>query len=512
MSSTRRSGRAQGPGRQAGRSLRRHRRPHAGSSGGFTLIETLVATTVLVTGLLSLVGLLDTSTKVGALNRQREAATNLDRQILEDARGIPYAQLSPASIVALLQAEPGLASSTPGPVWQVSRSGTTYTVTVKECSIDDPKDGVGKHVNGFGENPFCKDSGEREWTAGEPLDTQPEDLKRITADVSWSVTGRSPDVRQVETVTAAGAAPGLNATNLRLEAASVPTAPVIETEPFSGALTFSVSAPAGTAAMRWSLEGAAQSPPPTLKEGTTWTFTWPIPNPGVSDGTYTVSVQAIDKTGVLGPPVSIPVTLIRNRPAPVSGLKGGFNTINVGGVPETVVELEWQANAVRNVIGYRVYRPGGGGLACPAPPAGLTALSTSTTCIDKAPPARSSGELTYQAVALFRNANGIVEQGPPGSFTIAGGTPAPPNPPSKLELRHNAEGAVELTWTAPAGGPPPIFYRIYRGSTNYTSRYDVTAGANTGYTDSDASPEHTYWVTAVDENLTESTFLGPVTG
>jgi type II secretory pathway pseudopilin PulG len=489
---------------------REGRRPHAVDSAGFTLIETLVATILLVTGLLSLFGLLDSTVKASTATRQREAATNLARQILEDARGIPYAQLSPGSIVADLQAEPGLASTSVGPSWQLLRGGATYTVTVEECSIDDGKDGWGKHVNAFGEDPFCKDPGEHESKAGEPLDAQPEDLKRITVDVSWTAHGRSPDVHQVQTVTAAGAAPGLNAINLHLELPFVSTKPVIETQPTSGMLTFAVSSPAGTTAMRWSLEGAAQSPPPTREEGTMWTFSWPIPDPGVSDATYTVSVQAIDKTGVLGPPVSIPVTLIRNTPAPVSGLKGGFNTINVAGASETAVELEWHASAERNVVGYRIYRPAGG-LACPSS-GDLAVLSVATACIDKEPPKPTSSELTYQAVALYRNSAGAVVQGPLASFTIVGGPPAPPSPPTKLELTHNAEGAVELSWAAPASGPPVVFYRIYRGSTNYTSRYDVTAGATTGYTDSDASPEHTYWVTAVDENMTESTFLGPVTG
>jgi type II secretory pathway pseudopilin PulG len=484
---------------------------------GFTLFEVLIAAVVLIIGLTALFGLLDTSLKATAATRAREGATNLARQILEDAHSIPYAQLSPNSIVSELQAMNGLANTSSGPAWQVVQRGITYTVTANECSIDDPKDGYGKHLNALGENPFCKDTGEKEWTSGETtFDATPEDLKRVTVDVKWTAQGRSPDVHQVETLTSAGEAPGLNASGLHLETPTVSTGNAgTETEPVitsaaTTTLTFAVSAPTGTTAVRWSLEGTSQTPAP-VQSGTTWTFSWAIPYPGVSDGTYEVSAQAIDSTGVDGPPVSIPVKLIRGIPTAVSGLTGGFNTINVSGTPAKVVELQWRANSERNVIGYRVYNPSPPGeLVCPE--SALT-LSLAVSCIDKLnPPSPSSPNLTFTARALYRDATGVVQQGPAGSFKIVGGPPAAPNAPTKLKLSRNAEGAAVLEWTAPVGGPEVTFYRIYRGSTDYTSRYDVTGGSTPGYTDTKAVGVQTYWVTAVDANLTESEFKESVTG
>jgi type II secretory pathway pseudopilin PulG len=327
---------------------------------GFTLVETLVAAVVLVVGLGTLLGLVNGSLKASASTRAREGATNLARQILEDAHTIPYGQISPSAIVGELQAMSGLADSSSAAGWQVKQRGFTYTVSVSDCSIDDPKDGYGVHENKVTkENPFCAESSTEGTEAEDP---QPEDLKRITVDVTWPAIGRSPDVHQVEMLTAAGEAPGLSASGLHIELPAgyeVPT-PVIATEPISNSLTFAVTAPSSTAAMRWSLEGAVQSPAPVLKSGTTtWTFTWSIPQPGVPDGTYQVSAQAIDRTGVLGPPVSMSVTLIRGVPAAVTGLSGGFNTINVAGTPKQVVELQWNANNERNVIGYRIYNPRG---------------------------------------------------------------------------------------------------------------------------------------------------------
>jgi prepilin-type N-terminal cleavage/methylation domain-containing protein len=494
---------------------------------GFTLIETLVAIVVLVTGLVGLLGLLDSSVKASAATHQREAATNLARQILEDARGIPYPQISPSSIIPQLQALPGLANEGSGSSWQLVRSHTTYTITLKECSIDDGKGGQwGVHkitVGGVVQNPFCGDAGEKEFegTAGEVQDPQPEDLKRITVDVTWTAIGRSPDVRQVETLSAAGAAPGLSATNLELEApppevGSAKTKPVIISSAV-GSLKFAVYSPTGTAAMRWSLEGVAQPTAPTLKEGNTWTFSWAIPDTGegaVGDGTYTVGVQAIDKLGVLGPPVSIPVTLIRNIPAAPSVLKGGFNTINMAGTPTKVAELQWQGSTERSVIGYRVKGPEG--LTCPG---SLATLSTATSCIDFGKSPEKYTASTYSVAALYRGAEGEVKEGAAATLSIPAGAPTAPNAPTALKIERNPEGIVELHWTPPSGGEPVIFYRVYRGAAgaaagstpDYTSRYDVAPGTATSYIDNNASEPHSYWLTAVDASLTESSFLGPET-
>jgi prepilin-type N-terminal cleavage/methylation domain-containing protein len=493
-----------------------HRPPYRGPrptpracEDGFTLIEVLIAAVVMVIGMAALFGLLDTAGKATASTRAREGATNLAREILEDARTVPFAQISPTTITGQLQAMNGLSNASSGPSWQVVRRGVTYTVTVSECSIDDPKDGYGVH-----DTTFCKDAGEKEGTE----DSTPIDLKRITVDVKWSALGRSPNVHQVETLTAAGEAIGPSASNLELTSpkVSAPTAPVVITEPASKELGFSVSSPSGTAAVVWSLEGSRQSPAPTFEKGTTWTFSWPIT--GLSDGTYQVAAQAVSTTGVIGPPISISVTLIRGTPTAPKTVRGGFNTVSVSGAATKVTELTWQANAERNVIGYRVYNPSKE-LVCPAT---LATLSPATSCIDFKPPQTKAPNLTYEVVALYRKAEGEllskeVSQGPPGTVTMEGGEPPPPGPnvpEGPLTLVHNADGSVTLNWSAPkAGGPPVAFYRIYRETTNYDARYDVTpSGATTTYTDTKATGVHSYWVTAVRASLTESPLLGPVSG
>ena len=486
--------------------LHGHRRSRLRGQDGFTLFETLIAAVVLVIGLTTLLGLLDTSLKATAATRAREGATNLARQVLEDAREIPYSQLSPNSITTELQEKAGLKDESTASGWQVVQRGITYTVTASDCSIDDPKDGYGVHENALKENPFCSESA----TTG-TADAQPEDLKRVTVDVTWTATGRKPDVHQVETLTSAGEAPGLNATNLHLASGTVYSGtaaePVITTQPASASLTFEVSAPPSTAAMKWSLDGVTGSPAPAYKTGTTWTFSWSIPIATATDGTYQVNAQAIDPTGVVGPPVTLSVTLLRSTPAAPKGLAGGYNTIFVEGAAQKVVELEWQANTERNVIGYRIYNQSKA-LVCPGSAA---TLSLSLSCIDFSPLSTSSA-LTYTAYAVYRNFKGELAEGAGNAFTIAAGPPAAPNAPKSLSAEKQEDGSVKLKWTAPeAGGPAVVFYRIYRGSTNYTSRYAVVTAGTNEYTDSSASTPHEYWITAVDANLTESPFFEPVT-
>jgi type II secretory pathway pseudopilin PulG len=491
---------------------------------GFTLFEVLIAAVVLIIGLTALFGLLDTSVKASAATRAREGGTSLAREILEDARTLAYPQISPNSIVGQLQAMHGLENKSGGATWQIVRRGVTYTVAVKECAIDDPKDGWGKHENPITkENPFCKDPGEQEYKAGEAVeDPRPENLKRITAEVTWPAIGRKPAVKQVETLTAAGEAPGLSAGELKLitptlGAGNSPTAPVIVAQPVENKLVFSVQSPSGTKAMEWALDGVRQTNEPTFVSGTgtEWRFSWFIPLGEVSDGAYQISVQAVDATGVYGPPISITVTLIRSIPVAPKITYAGFNEIYVAGVKKKVVELQWQANTERNIIGYRVYDPANE-LVCPKEAA---TLSLQVTCIDflESPksPSLLSFNLTYSVVALYRPAEAealsktTISQGPAGTRALSK-TPLAPGEMTKLDAKKNTEGAVVLRWPEPVG-VAPAFYRIYRGSANYTSRYAIVSPATREFTDTDTEVEHEYWVTAVSESMTEtSPPFGPV--
>lgn len=501
--------------RQIGRawpvSHRIRRSPSVGAEAGFTLVEVLISMVILVVGLLSLVTMLDTSVKASMTTRAREGATNLARQIVEDARTIPYAQIVPTSIESQLQtikAESGypLADSSSTSGWQIERRGITYTVAVKECAVDNPKDGLATAKTHEEAKTFC--AGQENWKEG-TVDAEPEDLKRIAVETSWTIAKHTSTLTQVSTLTAAGQAIGLIAKELKLVPPPEPfkggvTAPVIIASVTQ--LTFSVSFPEGTTAIDWSLEGAKQKEITVSSKATSTTFSWTIS--GVSDGTYQVSAQAVNSTGVIGPPISIPVRLIREAPkAPnANEIMGGFNAVYVSGTKTEAAELQWKANSERDVIGYRVYGPGEK-LICPE---SVETLSTATSCIDFHVLA-SETERAYSVVALYRNAEEELTESSPGKITIKRSESTAPNPATSLVATKNADGTVTLTWTAPSGGAAaPSFYRIYRGSTNYASRYAETT--ETTFKDSDATETHKYWVTAVSSKLVESTFSNEASG
>jgi type II secretory pathway pseudopilin PulG len=487
------------------------RRLELARADGFTLIEALMAAVILIVGLIGLLGLVDVSVRASASTRAREGATSLAREIVEDARTIPYAQIIPISIESQLQAMNGLTNESSASGWQIKRRGFTYTIAVKECAIDDPKDGLAKTHDS---KIFCEE--QQDWTEG-VVDTAPENLKRITAEVSWTFQKRTSTVKQVSTLTAAGQGIGLLAKELKLTSPIVSTTPVI-TGAAIKTLTFSVSFPEGTAAVDWSLEGAKQEELTPASNATSLTFLWPINEPPlhpyVSDGTYQVAAQAVNSTGVIGPPISIPVRLIRGVPKAPTEIIGGFNTVYKEGVATEVVELQWKANAERNVIGYRVLGPKKE-LICPE--TNPEALSTTTSCIDLA---GKLSEGTYSVVALYRNyavAGEPVQEGLPGTtvLPILRATSIAPSAPSGLVATKKPDGSVTLTWKPPTGVTTPVsFYRIYRGLTTYTSpnytiRYDETSAEcpeeKCSYTDTEATKEHRYWVTAVSSTLTEST-------
>lgn len=507
---------------------------------GLTLIEVLAATLVLAVGIVGTFGLLNTSAKTAAQTHDREGAVSLARQIAEDARTIPFAQLTPSTVVEKLQAMTGLENATPSETtWHIVRgksgtqAGGTYTVNVSECNIDEPKNGLAKtsELTAAEAAEYCeKHKGEEEWKTGDAIDATPIDFKRVTVKVSWSggnTSKRSPYVEQVTMIGAAGESTSLSANELKL---LPPPEPSCESSKKSGEecitqptitatsseLTFSVCAPKSSTGVLWSLEGVLQSPSAeetttTCKsgEGYIWKFKWKIE--GLSDGTYQVSAQATTTKGVQGPTVTIPVTLIRKQPAAPKGVKGGFNEVYIGGVRTKAIELEWEANSERNVIGYRVLGPSKE-LVCPSK---SSELSLTLTCIQTH--AYESG-LVYKVVALYRNSTGEVVEGEEAKFPLAYPAPSAPPPPGSLKLE-NGTGTVKLTWKPPTSGEEVAFYRIYRGSSGescpmpYTSRYEsASAVAEPSFTDTTTTTTHTYCVTAVSYSLAESSFAGPVSG
>jgi Tfp pilus assembly protein PilV len=465
---------------------------------GFTLIEVVVAASILIVGVLGVLSLLNAANRATVRTKSREAATNLAREAIEAGRAVPYPDLTPGNLVAQLQAQPGLADALPGAAWEIKRRGITYTVTATVCSVDDGSaDGYGDHTGGF----FCSDSA----TTG-AADTNPDDYKRLAITVGWKNGSNVSSVKQEAVINNPGSA---FAPAVRTLTAN-PAPPIVNTGPTPTTTSIAFAATTSTSAQQitWSVDGVERGT--ITGPATSFTFTWDLA--GVVDGTYLVTVDAFDRYGESGASRTMTVKINRSQPAAPPNVRGSRNPLW-----NNLVELEWDPSPERDVIDYKVFRMKG----VSQNPAGDDLICTNnvgdpnpTACQDTNAPG-SNPKYYVVAEAPARSGSGL-EYGALSSIVDT----------SLLDLRPIAPASVSTTCATPAGvqlsWPPGAdldgsirYYRIYRDdNTSYTKRYDRTGtGADVTWTDTTpGAANHTYWVTAVDNQLSESTFAPGASG
>jgi prepilin-type N-terminal cleavage/methylation domain-containing protein len=533
---------------------------------GFTLIEVMVAALVLVAGLLGVVSLLDTANATDASTKAREQGVNLARELIESGRSIPYAQLTP-DVSTRVQTMPNLASINPkgSPLgWQIQRRGVTYTVAMGSCAVDDPADGYGPEdptlfcasttgqpstpcpqllstgqINGNA-NVINQISGtltgqvsiglcgidlnltgrisdltqadvalcvasacQNQPTTG---DQTPDDYKRIYALVTWKTGSGNGRYALVSTIVNN---PGLASGPLVRSIGFQPQVPLLTplfTDTFLGlTIPFSATADSTATSVQWSVNGVPQGSAANVAGN--WTWTWSIGLTGsgseVLDGNYSIGAIAFDTNGNAGPPVSMTVTLNRRKAYAPKNFVGGHNG--------SLVDFQWAPNREGDITGYQVYRAPGllqtDVLVC------ATANVRATSCQDTNPP--NLGSINYYVLALDKAPDGTTRQGDHSATLTVTNTNVAPNPPTNL-LASTSNGNTVLAWTKPSpsdtDGDPIDFYRIYRDGQAVANRYDTAPGIQTSYTDTaTGGVAHTYWVTAVDPQLAESTAAGPVT-
>ena len=534
------------------------------SESGFTLVEVTVAAFVLVVGLLGTLAMLDNANLTTASTKAREQGVALQRELIEDARSTPYDELVPGGVVPAIQANQELRDDDPSaPGWQIHRRGSTYTVSVGACSVDDAGDGQGNVDNAT----FCP-SGVRTSSAqcrnllgihaaiqgvagaaaagvavgdcgldtnldGEVdeltrsdlsshvdlcaaglcptnlTDTQPDDYKRIVTLVTWDRgTGRRYSLQAI-TVPNPGSAAAPQINTLTPQTLTVTTGDHVS---FSALTT----RPAETVA--WSVNGSAQGSADLLAN--TWTWNWQIGSVGgqtpgtdeVPDGVYVVGAKAFDPYGVSGETRSVTVSINRSAPYAPDNFTGGRALVGSGDTG--TVDFEWSADTARDIVGYRVYRQPASGSAVQVCPAAAGATVAGTSCEATGQPNNPS--VTYFVVAVDHDTNGNLRDGAtsvPHVVTLTNNAPAAPGTLSATEQ----DGTVVLNWAASAGDPDSgdgvDFYRIYRDGTAYANRYDRTGtGSELTYTDTQTNgQQHTYRVVAVDTQLAESTFSNGAT-
>jgi prepilin-type N-terminal cleavage/methylation domain-containing protein len=467
---------------------------------GFTLIEVLVTMLILVVGIAGAIAMIDGANARTVANKEREAGNSLTREVIEGARSVPYRQLTPGTALAQLQAIPGLADSTPSTTaWTVVRRNQTYTITFNVCSVDDDQDKFGNTTGGN----FC--------TAHNAADDQnPDDYKRVTVDVSWTRGSVTRDIQQTGIVNNEASSTGPSVEFTDQDPGGLGTTEITTA---TSKVKFTVQAEDGTAVIRFAVDGVLLG----SATSTNATFGWDIDSGGthIPDGTYIVSVTAFDVEGTPGPTKSRTIRLNRDVPAAPQDVFGGWNPRSDFTDYQDIVELQWSRNTEPDVTGYTVYRKTASGDEV-VPGCDSKADPTFTQCRDLNPPAGAT--IDYYIVAWDQDpSTGAPRQGAQSATLTATRATTKPNQPANLSAIQDDDSVV-LTWAAapdmvpPYPGSPVIFYRVYRDGIAISDRIARTGQeALTSYRDNGAAAgNHTYYVTSVDENFSESAPLGPV--
>jgi prepilin-type N-terminal cleavage/methylation domain-containing protein len=497
------------------------------SERGFTLIELLVSMTILAVGILGTVTMVDTSNATTSETKGREGATALGRAVMEIARSVPYKDMNTQAIKDELNARPGLDDASAAAGHQIDSRNFIYDLTIVVCSVDDAKDGYGVR-DAAADPPFCADNTAP--PAGDPLkDKNPDDYRRVALSFNWKSGAVSSSTKQTGVIVNPIGGLGPSVKTLTITCPSTTTITDASSCSPSGTANFQATTGSPATQLNWSLEGDGMGK--ASGGPSTWTFNWNVSQvkadgtPVYPDCTYVVSAEALDDKDRAGTPRALTVTLNRLEPIAPANFEGGRNGNG------NRVDLQWSPNRECDVQGYRVYRGTSPAaidtLVCPS--SGTTPI-TPTSCIDENAPAPLAGQtLYYKVVGVDKDPLTALREGTPSTIVaVAENNAVPGAPPTASACPGGSAGCTDIdgldvaagtnavSWTAATDpdSDPIYFYRIYRGGTNYTDRYDVlypTAGKPLVYVDpKPANGTNNYWVTAVDGKFGESAPVGPV--
>ncbi len=501
---------------------------------GFTIIEVLAAAMILVVGLLGTLALIEGANKATTATKAREGGNNLQREVIELARSVPYQDLLPGRVVPAIR-DAGIADSSLGSDgWTVTRRGVNYTISVGACSVDDATDRQGVRVAGRfcttgsgqtsaeqcaallgpsgtgGNNPDCGTDGNRDGevdglvastqTCGGSCtaanrDLTPDDYKRVITLVRWDRGEGSQFSIQTSTIPNPGFSAGPRVLTLS------PGNVMRDDQGESQAFTVTTSRPPAKVQLFADGSLVATCSGTTLVS-TTWTCPWTYGDTlATPDGTYVVTAKALDEYNTVGQSRSTTIQLNRQLPPAVEGVVVGENALH------GVIEVAWRASRDGDIERYEAYRVNGSNLLFHC------STTSKTTCYAAGV---VNNEQTYRVYAFDADSAGTARRSTAYGEAVAAATNPAPEPISNL-VATSSNGATILTWAAPnqnGNRPDADFYRIYRRPAagtppaipNISWRYDTTgSGMETTFVDTDTDGQQwDYWVTAVGLQLAES--------
>jgi prepilin-type N-terminal cleavage/methylation domain-containing protein len=433
---------------------------------GFTIVEVMVAIVILLVGVLGSVKLVDQAQLGSSATKARVGATNLARQLIDNARNMPYDSLRgtvdssdvpSGPLTTAYKALPGLADAVPASAsYQLIRRGTTYTVRTTACIIDDPKDGSRSDNSLAG---LCPDSLQPAIPASPSADSNPDDFRRVQVQIWWDTRNRPHHgasdpggddcVNGTQCITETGLIPNPQLGPRITNVVPSPTGPAENpaTGTVANPITFAITTTLADS-VNWSIDDGHSSGQATNSSGgTSWTVTWTPGSTdcttGLVDGPYTLSLQGI-RNALPGNLFATQYTLNRCIPQAPTGLIGGRDTrIGAGGGASAngIADLQWTQNPERDIVGYRVYRVVG----TPDSSIGVATGTTTgddqlvgtfnnsvtgntypgcgpqvdgtpqTFCFDPQPAAAGSGQPSYYVVAIDRPAAADAGNGSTGN-------------------------------------------------------------------------------------------------
>ena len=190
-----------------------------------------------------------------------------------------------------------------------------------------------------------------------------------------------------------------------------------------------------------------KQPPPVQQgaSGLSWMFTWDIgpTDAGTLDGPYILSAEAFNQYGVSGPGRQETVILNRRQPFAPRRVTGGRTIFGT-------VEIEWDANSERDIIGYEVRR--------------LDATGTTVVCAAGRPAARdqlhrhrappAADPLRYAVYAYDRDPAGASREGDASAIAPSSRATRRRSRRPALAATRAADGTRDADLVRPCPGRP----------------------------------------------------------